>query len=481
MTCGLKALVKRNRLLVKAGPVNKVTMSSSRNAKVAFASAVAVLLISAVAAYITIVRLRESARWVVHTYQVDSTLGEIDSSLLALTRTRTGYSITGNESQAQDFQAAIPEVRRHLQELRTLTLDNPKQQEACTRLEDLVDHRINLLRDSVALKKSAPHDDAGQTAITAEGLSLSQANASILLEMRQEEQHLLSLRMQVSNRLFRLTVIILGATFALAVLLFFIHYRLLATELRARALAESAAREGEESLRTLTARLLQMQDEERRKFSRELHDSLGQYLAGVKMNLDMFARAKPNDELLANAIQLLDQSIAETRTISHLLHPPLLDEVGFSSAAKWYVQGFSERSGVDVRVDMPDGLGRLPRPLELGLFRVLQESLTNIHRHSKSSKAEVTLKTFPHHLVLQVKDYGKGIPVELLKAFQTKGTSFGVGLSGMRERVRELNGKLDVQSSSSGTLLSVMLPLNAEERRASEPSSELASTQNPVF
>jgi signal transduction histidine kinase len=157
-----------------------------------------------------------------------------------------------------------------------------------------------------------------------------------------------------------------------------------------------------------------------------------------------------------------------------------LDEVGFSSAAKWYVQGFSERSGVDVKVDMPERLGRLPRALELGLFRVLQESLTNIHRHSKSSKAEVILKTFPEHVVLQVRDYGKGMPVELLKMFQTKGTSFGVGLTGMRERVRELSGKLDVQSSSSGTLLSVTLPIHTEERRVSETSSELASINNPA-
>ena len=204
--------------------------------------------------------------------------------------------------------------------------------------------------------------------------------------MRQEEQQLLKLRMAASNRLYTLTVVILAFSFALALILFFIHYRLLTSELKARALAESAAREGEESLRQLTSRLLQMQDEERRKFSRELHDSLGQYLAGVKMNLDMFSGAKPTDELLANAIQLLDQSIAETRTISHLLHPPLLDEVGFASAAKWYLQGFSERSGVEVKVEMPDDLGRLPRPLELGLFRVLQESLTNIHRHSKSAR-----------------------------------------------------------------------------------------------
>ncbi|MFZ0900743.1 MAG: CHASE3 domain-containing protein [Candidatus Sulfotelmatobacter sp.] len=438
----------------------------------AFASAVAVLFLSAIAAYVTIARLRESARWVVHSFEVETTLGEIDSSIAKLARARSGYAIMGNEALLEAFGAALPEVRQKLQQERKLTEDNPSQQELCTRLEDLTDQRISLFRKSIELKRSVPHDEAGQSAIAGEILTLAFENASIMQQMRQEEQQLLKLRMAASNRLYTLTVVILAFSFALALILFFIHYRLLTSELKARALAESAAREGEESLRQLTSRLLQMQDEERRKFSRELHDSLGQYLAGVKMNLDMFSGAKPTDELLANAIQLLDQSIAETRTISHLLHPPLLDEVGFASAAKWYLQGFSERSGVEVKVEMPDDLGRLPRPLELGLFRVLQESLTNIHRHSKSAKAEVTLKPLPGKVVLQVKDYGKGIPQELLKTFRTRGTGFGVGLTGMRERVRELGGQLEIQSNLSGTQISVTMPLAAATRGPSTSAAD---------
>lgn len=432
----------------------------------------AVLFLSAIAAYVTIARLRESARWVVHSFEVETTLGEIDSSIAKLARARSGYAIMGNEALLEAFGAALPEVRQKLQQERKLTEDNPSQQELCTRLEDLTDQRISLFRKSIELKRSVPHDEAGQSAIAGEILTLAFENASIMQQMRQEEQQLLKLRMAASNRLYTLTVVILAFSFALALILFFIHYRLLTSELKARALAESAAREGEESLRQLTSRLLQMQDEERRKFSRELHDSLGQYLAGVKMNLDMFSGAKPTDELLANAIQLLDQSIAETRTISHLLHPPLLDEVGFASAAKWYLQGFSERSGVEVKVEMPDDLGRLPRPLELGLFRVLQESLTNIHRHSKSAKAEVTLKPLPGKVVLQVKDYGKGIPQELLKTFRTRGTGFGVGLTGMRERVRELGGQLEIQSNLSGTQISVTMPLAAATRGPSTSAAD---------
>ena len=215
----------------------------------------------------------------------------------------------------------------------------------------------------------------------------------------------------------------------------------------------------------MTGRLLQLQDAERRKFSRELHDSLGQYLVGVKMNLDMYS-AQHKDHLLSEAIQLLDQSIAETRTISHLLHPPLLDEAGFCSAAKWYTEGFAQRSGIEVKANLPDDASRLPRPVALGLFRVLQESLTNIHRHSGSAKAEVALEILPYQVVLKIRDYGKGIAPELLDRFQAKGTNSGVGLAGMRERIRELGGQIRIEPSSPGTLISVVMPLSTSTARA---------------
>ncbi|MGA8441440.1 MAG: CHASE3 domain-containing protein [Candidatus Sulfotelmatobacter sp.] len=439
-------------------------MSPRKNAQLAFASAVAVLLLSSIAAYVTVVRLRESAGWVVHSFEVETALGEIDSSIAKLARARNAYALLGDEALRHAFDAALPEAQQKLQQARKLTGDNPRQQELCTQLENLTDQRIALFKKSIELRKSSPQDAAGQSALASEILSLAFENASTMQQMRQQERQLLKLRMAASNRLYRITVIILAVSFALALLLLFLHYRLLTGELKARAVAEGAARDGEESLRKLTTRLLQMQDEERRKFSRELHDSLGQYLAGVKMNLEMFSQTRPSDELLTNAIQLLEQSIAETRTISHLLHPPLLDEVGFSSAAKWYVQGFSERSGIEVEMEIPDPLGRLPRPLELGLFRVLQESLTNIHRHAKSAKAEIRLEAFPEKVVLRVKDYGKGIPQELLTGFRTRGTSFGIGLTGMRERVRELGGRLDIQSSAVGTQISVILPLSPAVR-----------------
>jgi len=440
-------------------------MSPRKNAQVAFVSAVAVLLLSAIAAYVTIGHLKTSQGWVVHTYQVQSALGEIDASVARAARARNSYLATKDEAVLPSFDAAIPEIQRKLAEVRKLTQDNPRQQQFDANLEATTMQRIDLFRQMMALRKTNPADAAGQREMATQDLALAYERASIMQQMRDEEQRLLQLRTMASNRFFSLTVATLALTFALSLILFSIHYLLLTAELKARAEAEHVSRESEESLRHLTSRLLQMQDEERRKFSRELHDSLGQYLAGVKMNLDMSARAHPEDSLLAGAIQLLDDSIAETRTISHLLHPPLLDEVGFSSAAKWYLQGFSERSGVDVKMDVPENLGRLPRDVELALFRVLQEGLTNIHRHSKSSKAEVALQSLPDKIILRVKDYGNGIPEELLTTFQTKGTTLGVGLSGMRERVRELSGHLDIQSNSSGTVISVTFPRVADLRQ----------------
>jgi len=423
------------------------------------------LCLSGLATYITIVRLMQSEKWVVHTHEVQAALGSVDAAVLNAERASSGYVITGSPDFLSHFEVAAPSVYQALQHLRELTKDNPRQQELSTHLEEATARRMALFRDSIDLKKSIPQNQPGQADISRRGLPLASEISSSMQQMRVEEERLLAVRAKTSKRLFTLAVVVLMVTFILALIMFSVHYRLLSAELEAREQAEHTIRESEESLRSLTARLLQLQDEERRRFSRELHDSLGQYLAGVKMNLDMFSNSQPGDRLLSEAIQLLDQSIAETRTISHLLHPPLLDEAGFSSAAKWYLEGFAQRSGIGVKMDLPD-VGRLPKAIELGLFRILQESLTNIHRHSGSSRAEVALKVFPDKVVLEVRDYGKGIPRELVEGFRTKGISFGVGLAGMRERVRELGGRLDVQAKSPGSSVSAALPLERSDKTA---------------
>ena len=444
-------------------------MPPRKRAQVAFASAVILLFLSGVATYLTIVRLLQSEKWVVHSHEVEAALGDIDSAVVGVGRACSGYVITGGADFLGSFEVALPKVPQALQNVRSLTTDNPEQQKLCTRLEELTTRRVALFRESVELKMTVPQDQQGQADISRRGLPLNSEITSTMQQMRDEEQKLLGARTASSKRLFILAIVVLMVTFILALIMFSVHYQLLTAELDARERAERTVRDSEKSLRSLTGRLLQLQDEERRRFSRELHDSLGQYLAAVKMNLDMFSSSQPSNKFLSEAIHLLDQSIAETRTISHLLHPPLLDEAGFSSAAKWYLDGFAQRSGIAVKADLPNDLGRLPKPVELGLFRVLQESLTNIHRHSGSSRAEIALKLFPDKVVLAVRDFGHGIPPERLKNFEAVGTNFGVGLAGMRERLRELGGQLEIRSAH-GTIISVTMPLR-ESAKAVDASA----------
>jgi PAS domain S-box-containing protein len=227
---------------------------------------------------------------------------------------------------------------------------------------------------------------------------------------------------------------------------------------------EAALQERTSALQNLSSRLLRMQDDEHRRIARELHDSLGQYLAALKMNLEMYRRSDADgaDAIYSEIEQITDRCISETRTLSHLLHPPLLDELGFAAAAKWYVEGFAKRSGINVALELPPNLERLPEAAEVVLFRVLQEALTNIHRHSKSSEAEIHLGISAVEISLQVRDHGHGIPSELLERIQKTGGATGVGLSGMRERVSEMGGQLEIRSDRQGTLVRVTVPVSSE-------------------
>jgi len=231
--------------------------------------------------------------------------------------------------------------------------------------------------------------------------------------------------------------------------------------------AEEALREQAGALQNLSSRLLRSQDEERRRIARELHDSLGQYLAALKMNFHQLSR-DPIDPagkaaLRSECDEILERCISETRTLSYLLHPPMLDELGFVAAARWYVEGFASRSGIKVRLDLPpEAKKRLPHVFEAVLFRALQESLTNIHRHSGSSVAEVRLRMDGVEACLEIRDYGHGMPSEILELFQKTGGQAGIGLSGMRERVLEVRGGLEISSDSHGTLVSITVPVSSK-------------------
>jgi len=239
-----------------------------------------------------------------------------------------------------------------------------------------------------------------------------------------------------------------------------------------------------EALRKLSQRLLTVQDEERRKVARDLHDSTGQTLAAIKISVALLEQKVGSNAdascLLKDISSLADQALQDIRTTSHLLHPPLLDEAGFASAATWYVEGFAKRSGIEAALDFATEGERLPRSIETALFRVLQESLTNVHRHSRSQKVAIRLQRTPDAVVLEVRDRGCGIPVELLNRFRKGASSNGVGLTGMGERLKELNGTLDIESDVHGTSIRAKVPLNnAAQVRAIRASRHCRKYSSP--
>lgn len=226
---------------------------------------------------------------------------------------------------------------------------------------------------------------------------------------------------------------------------------------------ESIVEERTASVRQLSLKLMTFQDEEHRSIARELHDSVGQHLAGIKVTVDRLQQMespKQQIEVLSKLSESLDQCMTETRTISYLLHPPLIDELGFRAAAKWFIEGFSERSGIKVNLELSNESQRLPRSIELPLFRILQASLSNVHRHAHSPSVDVRFTIGANEAKLEVKDYGKGMNSELLKRVNHNGTGTGIGLAGMRERLRELGGRLEVESDSKGTLIRAVIPVS---------------------
>jgi two-component system, NarL family, sensor kinase len=213
--------------------------------------------------------------------------------------------------------------------------------------------------------------------------------------------------------------------------------------------------------RELTSRLQQMQDEERRRIARELHDSVGQLLAAITMNISAVKHeahklSPETAKLVDDNAAMVDEISSEIRTISHLLHPPLLDEVGLPSALRWYIDGFAQRSKIEASLEMSETLVRLPQDVEIAIFRAVQECLTNIHRHSGSPSCSVKLVQEGSRLRIEIRDSGRGIPQAKQLNMPSSG---GVGLRGMKERIRQLGGTLEIDSNTHGTVVSATLPL----------------------
>ena len=235
------------------------------------------------------------------------------------------------------------------------------------------------------------------------------------------------------------------------------------TDIEDRKRVEEELEESLSHLRALTASIMRAQDDERRRIAQMLHETTSQDLAALRMLLSQLGRtaatvSDADRTLLAESLDLTDRSLADVRTLSYLLHPPLLDENGLLFAVRWYAKGFADRSGIAVDLEVPTTFERLPQDVETTLFRVVQEALTNIHRHARSTTARISLKAERDGLTLEIADRGCGMSAAVLSSVTNGGGAPGVGLLGMRERLQQLDGTLRIESNDRGTTLRAMVP-----------------------
>jgi PAS domain S-box-containing protein len=231
------------------------------------------------------------------------------------------------------------------------------------------------------------------------------------------------------------------------------------------ALLEKAVEERTEALRQLSTRLMRTQDDERRRIARELHDSLGQELAAAKMTVDVILQQLSDgskDQSALEASKCIDRALQQVRTMSHLLHPPLLDEVGLASALRWYLEGMTKRSGIETKLEVhPANFQRLAPALETAIFRIVQEALTNVFRHSKATHSWVTLTRNADHVTVEIRDNGKGLEDKVIKL---RPGTLGIGIGGMRQRVEEFGGRLRLTNANPGTIVEVVIPAQEQSR-----------------
>jgi signal transduction histidine kinase len=431
-------------------------LSSHDRAKLTLFIALLLLALSGLGASVAMVRLYLSEGWVHHTYSVEVALGDVESALASAGSSRIHYIDSPSPASLQAFTDATQKVPLAIAQVRSLTSDNPGAAPLCNRLQEVADRRMAASLRSVELVQRNESDSAKQMQLTTQVGEAAIETAAIEQQMRDNEDELLAQRSRVTKLIFASIVGILAISFTLSAVMFLIHNRMLQRELRERESAEN-------QLRQLSVHLLRVRDAEARRFARELHDGLGQTMVAAKMMAESLASQNAGNPKFDDLATLIQEAAAQTRTISYLLHPPMLDELGFRSAAEWFMEGFTKRTGVPVTANISPGVEHLPKDLELALFRILQEALTNIHRHSNSARAEVSIAMQAQEVTMTIRDYGKGIPPETLSNFKTNGTRVGVGLAGMKERVMEFKGSLEIQSDGGGTKITVRMPVHRRD------------------
>ena len=445
------------RIYDKIGRVFKSNSSAEKtlwrriSPRTIFLSALVLLIFSAVATGWTIYRLYISQRWVEHTYHVQIVLDDVEADMAKAGRSRSFFVTTNNPKFLSDFDSASKGATADLAQVRNLMSDNQEQQVRCDRLESVLQERLAVSQKSIELAKSGVVDASVQDRLATDIANWVVQGAALVDEINNSEKILLSQRRATADKFFRFTVVALAVGLILAIYLIWEHYRRLERELQDRTVEEQKSRR-------LSIQLLQAQDAERRRIARELHDGLGQTLSAAKILADTFLVQNPGEPVVTDISSILEESIEEARTMSYLLHPPLLDEIGLASAAEWLVEGFSKRTGINVDFAVGGERRRLSQATELTLFRVLQESLTNIHRHARASAAEVRLTFDNNHVALRVHDHGIGIPPEKLADLEGNSSHVGLGLMGMKNRVEEQKGDFRVSSDSSGSTVEVELP-----------------------
>lgn len=435
------------------------------NHRFVFASALSLLLLAGSALGGIFYKTYSSEQWVRHTYAVELLLSDILADINKTGRDRQTFLASNSQQVLDEIERAHAVIDAQLAQLKAMVHDNADQEKACEKLEQIVAGRFATFEQSVELLRSGKSTHEQQDAYTQSLVQWSRQISDIVRDMQAVEARLLNTRSVNTQSVFLWAIVIAVFSYVVSLYVLWEHYRGLTHELQQRRIAEQNA------LR-LSGQLLIAQDQERRKIARDLHDGLGQLLAGAKMAADWLLKRPEDKQKLLELSELLGEAASSTRSISHLLHPPLVDELGFVSAARSYLQGFSKRTGIDVKVDLPELEERLPRDLELALFRILQEALTNIQRHTKSTTAEVQFHVEQRRVALKVRDFGAGLPAGFA---QDNGSNLGVGLAGMKERVREHNGQFEIRSDSTGTAILAAFPVSLQ----SAPCEASTSLSNP--
>jgi signal transduction histidine kinase len=433
--------------------------------------------IIAVAGSSTMKGMANSRDWLAHTYEVKSELADLELHLALLHE----YAAESSLAASARFQSAAAAMGEAFTHVKQLTQDNADQQGRLAQLGPILEQHVQTLKAAgatvtppVTLARKSANPRSADTSDRSSNSRLKPSAAyaiepsaaqdakiaAIVGELENQESNLLNIRQTAWDREFRRNVLVLAFAVAACLILLFTNIRLLREDIRSGRMATEHNRESADSYRALSARIIGLQDAERRKIGRDLHDSIGQSLAALQMNLDQLSLAggPQSGALIADSLDLVRRSAQDVRTISHLLHPPLLDVVGFAAAAQNYAQQFARRSGIKANVNLPDELSLPSKEVELVLFRVLQESLTNVHRHAQASTVDIWLVLEDHHALLKIQDNGKGIPAGVIESFQA-GMASGVGLAGMRERLAEFGGKLEVESSTGGTTVRASVPV----------------------